>query len=80
MSTSGQIHLTIQRIQERFKNLTTNQGRQKAMSFSPRPCDVIVVTPWKCGTTWMQQIMHQLRSGCDMFFEDIDEAVPWIEL
>jgi hypothetical protein len=28
----------------------------------------------------MQQIMHQLRSGGDMTFTDIDEVVPWIEL
>ena len=80
MSTSGELNPAIQRMQERFKNLTTNEGRQKAMGFVPRPSDVIVVTPSKCGTTWMQQIMHQLRSGGDMNFIDIDDVVPWIEL
>ena len=80
MSTSGELNPAIQWMQERFKNLTTNEGRQKAMSFVPRPNDVIVVTPMKCGTTWMQQIMHQLRSGGDMSFRDIDAVVPWIEL
>jgi hypothetical protein len=58
----------------------TKEGRQKALSFVPRSSDVIVATPWKCGTTWMQQIMHQLRSGGDMTFTDIDEVVPWIDL
>jgi hypothetical protein len=57
----------------------TNEGRQKALSFVPRSSDVIVATPAKCGTTWMQQIMHQLRSGGDMTFTDIDEVVPWID-
>jgi len=37
----------------------------------------------KCGTTWMQQICHQLRSadaGGDMNFEEISEVVPWLEM
>ena len=80
MSTSGALNPMVERMYERFKNLTTNEGRQKAMSFVPRPSDVIVVTLSKCGTTWMQQIMHQLRSGGDMSFTDIDDVVPWIEL
>jgi Ca2+-binding EF-hand superfamily protein len=58
----------------------TKEGRQKALSFVPRSSDVIVATPPKCGTTWMQQIMHQLRSGGDMTFTGIGEVVPWIDL
>ncbi|CAB4024148.1 sulfotransferase domain-containing [Paramuricea clavata] len=66
-------------IQKRSR-LMTNEGRQKALSYVPRSSDVIVATPAKCGTTWMQQIMHQLRSGGNMTFTDIDEVVPWIDL
>ena len=80
MSTSNQPNPALQQIEEKAKNFVTNEGRQRAMSFVPRPSDVIVVTPSKCGTTWMQQIMHQLRSGGDMSFTDIDDVVPWIEL
>eukprot|EP00954_Amorphochlora_amoebiformis_P022429 1353270-Amorphochlora_amoeboformis.AAC.2 len=31
----------------------------------------------KCGTTWTQQIVHQLRSGGHMAFEEISQVVPW---
>jgi hypothetical protein len=34
----------------------------------------------KEGTTWVQQICHQLRTGGDMEFEEISQVVPWIEL
>lgn len=48
--------------------------------FSPRPSDVII-TPWsKSGTTWLQQIVHGLRSGGDMNFDDISRISPWIEV
>ena len=48
--------------------------------FKPRPSDVII-TPWsKSGTTWLQQIVHCLRSGGDMSFDDISRISPWIEV
>ena len=28
----------------------------------------------------MQQILHQLRSGGDMSFDEIDDVVPFIEM
>ena len=31
----------------------------------------------KCGTTWMTQIVHALRSGASMQFSDINEVCPW---
>ena len=46
----------------------------------PRVGDVLVVTSPKCGTTWVQQIVHQLRSRGSMDFEEISIPVPWIEM
>ena len=80
MSAPNASHPVVQKMDQSFFQFTTNEGREKAISFVPRSTDVIVVTPAKCGTTWMQQIMHQLRSGGDMTFEDIDDVVPWIML
>ncbi|MGF1549901.1 MAG: sulfotransferase domain-containing protein [Sphingomonadaceae bacterium] len=47
--------------------------------FRPRPSDVIISPFGKCGTTWLQQIFHSLRTRGDMDFEDISAVVPWIE-
>ena len=46
----------------------------------PTVGDVLVVTSPKCGTTWVQQIVHQLRSRGSMDFEEISVPVPWIEM
>ncbi len=47
--------------------------------FCARPTDVLITTAPKAGTTWMQQILHQLRNGGEADFEDIDQVVPWLE-
>lgn len=41
--------------------------------------DVVIATYPKCGTTWVQQIVHGLRTGGSMDFEEISLVVPWIE-
>jgi hypothetical protein len=48
-------------------------------SYRPRADDVIIAPFAKCGTTWLQQIFHCLRTGGDMDFDDISRVVPWIE-
>lgn len=47
--------------------------------FKPRPTDVLITTAPKAGTTWMQQILYQLRCGGDANFRNIFEVVPWLE-
>lgn len=49
-------------------------------AFAPRSTDVLITTPPKAGTTWMQQILHQLRTGGDDSFRCIYDVVPWLEL
>lgn len=48
-------------------------------SYRPRSTDVIISPYGKCGTTWLQQIFHTLRTRGDMDFDDISRVVPWIE-
>jgi hypothetical protein len=67
-------------------------GRLQALAFSPeaigasiaayRPrASDIVITPFgKCGTTWLQQTFHCLRTRGDMDFDDISRVTPWIEM
>jgi len=58
----------------------TEEGWAKGLAFQPEPSDVFISPYAKCGTTWMQQIVHGLRSGGDMAFGEITEATPWIEM
>jgi hypothetical protein len=48
-------------------------------SYRPRPTDIVISPYGKCGTTWLQQTFHTLRTGGDMDFDDISRVVPWIE-
>ena len=47
--------------------------------FQALESDVIITTAPKAGTTWMQQILYQMRSGGDPDFDNIDSVVPWLE-
>ncbi len=47
--------------------------------YRPRPGDIVISPYAKCGTTWLQQMFHTLRTGGDMDFDDISRVVPWIE-
>ncbi|GMH35984.1 hypothetical protein BSKO_03852 [Bryopsis sp. KO-2023] len=48
--------------------------------FRPKPSDVVLLSPLKCGSTWTQQIMHGLRSRGNMDFDDINRMAPVLEL
>jgi hypothetical protein len=57
----------------------TEQGREAGMSITLRSTDIVITPYGKCGTTWLQQICHTLRTRGDMNFDDISRVVPWIE-
>jgi hypothetical protein len=48
-------------------------------AYRPRPTDIVISPAGKCGTTWLQQTFHTLRTRGDMDFDDISRVVPWIE-
>ncbi len=55
-------------------------SRAAALSFRPGPADVFIATFPKCGTTWLQQVVHGLRTRGSMDFDEITLVVPWLEL
>ncbi|XP_028416082.1 amine sulfotransferase-like [Dendronephthya gigantea] len=67
-------------LKDKLSRYMTIEGIEYGMKFVPRSTDVIISTSPKCGTTWMQQIVHQLRSGGDMSFADIDDVVQYIDM
>ena len=71
---------TIEEVNERMKNFATPEGWQRGLDYKPDPTDVFIVTPPKCGTTWMQQIVHGLRTRGSMDFDEIGRVVPWINM
>jgi len=71
---------SIQEMHERMQNFATDEGWQRGLDYKPAPTDVFIVTPPKCGTTWMQQIVHGLRTRGSMDFDEIGRVVPWINM
>ena len=56
----------------------------KAKQYQPGPEDVFVATQMRCGTTWMQQVVHQIVTrGCGEFRDDgfrhLYAISPWID-
>ena len=49
------------------------------LAFEPHPSDIIISPYAKCGTTWLQQITHGLRTRGSMEFDEINAVIPWIE-
>lgn len=45
-----------------------------------RPDDVIVVTPPKCGTTWMQTIVALLFTGDPEVEPELSIKMPWVDI
>ena len=63
-----------------MENFATPEGWQRGLDYKPDPTDVFIVTPPKCGTTWMQQIVHGLRTRGSMDFDEVTRVIPWIEM
>jgi hypothetical protein len=61
-----------------YRNPVTDNARWEG--FEPRADDVFVVTPSKCGTTWMQTIVASLFWPDGNFPGRIVNGIaPWIE-
>ena len=66
-------------IQQCTANAWTEEGQLKGQCFQPQNTDIIVSGGPKSGSTWLQQIVHQLSTGGDMDFGELIEVVPVVE-
>ena len=71
---------TPEELDAHFAMIFGKEGREYGLAFQPRPTDIIISTFSKCGTTWLQQIAHGLRTRGSMEFDEISTVTPWIEL
>jgi hypothetical protein len=67
-------------IDSRWGEYTPTHDPRILANYIPRATDILITTAPKAGTTWMQQILHQLRTGGDDDFDSIADVVPWLEL
>lgn len=71
---------TIDEMRRRLQGFATDDGVRRGLDYKPNATDILISPYAKCGTTWMQQIVHGLRSRGSMGFAEITEVVPWLEL
>mmetsp|Transcript_22078 Transcript_22078/g.28588 ORF Transcript_22078/g.28588 Transcript_22078/m.28588 type:complete len:337 (-) Transcript_22078:15-1025(-) len=58
----------------------SKESFEKGKSWVPKINDIILVCAPKTGTTWLQQLCHQIRTKGHMEFQDIYQVSPWIQL
>src|SRR5262245_58958940 len=71
---------TMEELRAADQNFVSEEGFQKGLAFKPHPSDVLISPYAKSGTTWLQQIVHGLRTRGGMDFDEITAITPWIEI
>ena len=56
----GRRATNIEELEALGANFMSAQGRARGLAFVPDAGDVIISTYPKCGTTWLQQIVHEI--------------------
>ena len=56
------------------------ESAQHGLAYQPQPSDLFISSFAKCGTSWVQQIVHGLRTRGDMNFDDVSQVIPWVEM
>jgi hypothetical protein len=64
---------------DRLQAFRSPEALSRGLAIQVRPTDVFVSTYPKSGTTWLQHVVHGLRSSGSLDFEEISLAVPWLE-
>ena len=70
---------SVEALNAKFAMMFNEEVLQHGLALKLRPSDVVITPFSKSGTTWIQQIVHCLRTVGDMDFDDISRVVPWIE-
>ena len=76
----GQMSKECAALHQSFMNIISDDAYSAFEHFEAEQSDIIIDGYVKTGSTWLQQIVHQLRTGGDMEFDDILQVVPSIEV
>lgn len=79
-TNSDSLPTSLEELINTMAKIFTDESRQFGNNFQPKSSDIILGTFAKCGTTWIQQIAHGLRTRGDMDFDDITTVTPWISI
>lgn len=62
----------------RYRNVVSDSARWDGFSF--RADDIVISTPAKCGTTWMQTLCAMLVFDAVSFDRPLAELSPWLDM
>ncbi len=68
---------TVERVR-RYRGFMADSSRWER--FELRPDDVIISTPSKCGTTWLQNIVGMVILGCVDLGQPLSLISPWLDM
>jgi aryl sulfotransferase len=63
---------------KRYRHLVYDNARWEGFPF--RPDDIVISTPPKCGTTWMQMLCAMLVFDAVAFDRPLAEISPWLDM
>ncbi len=70
---------SVAELKETIVGMITEESQQRARAFTLQASDIVISPYGKCGTTFLQHVVHGLRTRGDMSFREISEVVPWLE-
>ena len=79
LSRATSLHEWLDRLHQNLGPVVAT-STQRGLSYRPAPTDLFISPFAKCGATWLQQIVHGLRTRGDMNFADLMEVTPWLEM
>src|SRR5262249_33563917 len=62
----------------RYQTIFTDSARWDGFVF--RPDDIVISTPAKCGTTWLQTICALEIFQRTTFYQPMDRISPWVDI
>ena len=80
MNERGRRATSIEELRAIRSRFSAAESVARGLTYNASPTDVFIATYPKCGTTWLQQILHCLRTRGDADFKEITAVVPWLEM